>query len=62
MKTSKILLHANKSNNEETPNKVKANKILKSIIIMLLSLIILTSYGCFFGFRGHHHEHHEGHR
>ena len=44
MKTSKILLQADKSNNKETPIKAGAGKLLKSmLIIFMLSLITLLS-------------------
>jgi len=44
MKTSKILLQSDKSNNKETPIKAGGGRFLKSIlIIFMLSLITLLS-------------------
>jgi len=44
MKTSKILLQSDKSNNKETPIKAGGGRLLKSmLIIFMLSLITLLS-------------------
>jgi hypothetical protein len=64
MKTSKILLMADKSNNEETPKKVRAGQLLKSILVifMLSWMILLTSCVAFIPVRGHEgHSEQRGH-
>lgn len=53
MKTSKILLHSGKSNEEVTPIKPGAGKLLKLIlVIFMLSWITLLS-SCFVRGPGH---------
>jgi len=58
MKTSKILLQASNSNNEEIPKKVIAGKVI--VIFMLLWMTLLTSCMVFVPVREHDgHEHHD---
>ena len=69
METSKILSVADKSKNEETSKKIRADNFLKSILIIfiLLSITFLTS--CFIPYREHgnrggmndHHGHNDRH-
>jgi hypothetical protein len=47
MKTSKILLQSDKSNNKETPIKVGAGKLLKSILVIFMLLWITLLSSCF---------------
>ena len=53
MKTSKILLQADKSNNKETPIKVGTSKLLKSILIIFMLLWITLLSSCFVSGPGH---------
>jgi hypothetical protein len=51
MKTSKILLMADKSNNEETPKKVRAGQLLKSILVLYVIMddpsdLVCCLYSC----------------
>jgi hypothetical protein len=46
MKTSKILLHSDKSNDEETPKKVRAGKLLKSILVIFMLSWIINLSSC----------------
>ncbi len=68
MKTSKILLQTDKSNHEETPKKLRADKLSKYIlVIFMLSWITLLSSCIAFvpvGHDGHGsgHGHDGGHR
>ena len=63
METSKILLQAEKSNNEGTPIKREAGKLLKSILVIFMLLLITLLSSCFapgpgHGSRGSMHERH----
>ena len=67
MKTAKILLHADKSNEEETPIKTGAVKLLKSVLIIFMLMALMSS--CFVrapgderhsNMHGDRHQHHEG--
>jgi hypothetical protein len=64
MKMSKILLHSDKSNDEETPKKVRAGKLLKSILVifMLSWITLMSSCIAFVPVQGHEgHGGHHGH-
>jgi hypothetical protein len=63
MKTSIILLQAEKSNHEETPRRAGAVKLLKSILVIFMLLLITFMSSCFVpgpghGSRGSTHERH----
>ncbi|MGA2824163.1 MAG: hypothetical protein ABSE72_11625 [Bacteroidales bacterium] len=63
MKTSKNLLQADKSSNEETPIKAGAGKLLKSILVIFMLLLITLLSSCIVpgpghGSRGGGHERH----
>jgi hypothetical protein len=63
MKTLKILLQTDKSNDEETPIKTGAGKLLKSVLIIFMLLLITLMSACFVSGPGHErhgdrHQHH----
>ena len=55
MKTSKILLQADKSDNEETTKKIRYEKLLKSFLVVIIftGMALLTSCFVVVPFHGH---------
>lgn len=70
MKTLKISHLRDKSNNGEEPEKVKANKILRYVLVIFMLFYIMLLSSCYVmgpgpeghrGHEGHGHEEHHGH-
>ena len=69
MKTSKMLLPTEKSNNEEIPGNAGAAIFLRSILVILMMSWLTVLSSCLFpgpgnarhGERNEHHEHNERH-
>lgn len=61
MKTSTNLLQAEKCQNEETPKKASAGKLLKYLLFFFMFLQIFLLYSCTVGLRtSHSHRHSNG--